>query len=184
MYSEEDINHEESPSLDTLKQKFDRLCETSKFQNFAAVSVVTFIGFSQNDTTSKISSIANTIIEKNVFGQPVCCIKNCNCRFSKATLLATNGKNHCLWMYCDLSKNTIYLLMDSVNNSEMLLQLSQEVQPNIENEQEFQSYIWKDEHVCLRMLVFAFMLSHVVVLAQPISKLDSNMVSLLRTMSS
>ncbi|CAG8578307.1 13154_t:CDS:10, partial [Cetraspora pellucida] len=184
MYSEEDINHEESSSLDTLKRKFDRLCETSKFQNFATVSVVTFIGFSQNDTTSKISSIANAIIEKNVFGQSACCVKNCNCRASKATLLATNGKNHCLWMHCDPSKNTIYLLMDSINNFETLLQLLQEVQPNIENEQEFQSHIWKDEHVCLRMLVFAFMLSHVVVLAQPISKLDSNMVSLLRTMSS
>ncbi|RIB10761.1 hypothetical protein C2G38_163489 [Gigaspora rosea] len=93
MYSEEDINHEESSSLDTLKQKFDRLYETSKFQNFATVSVVTFIGFSQSDTTSKITSIANAIIEKNVFGQSACCVKNCNCRSSKATLLTTNGKN-------------------------------------------------------------------------------------------
>ncbi|KAF0472743.1 protein SMG8 [Gigaspora margarita] len=184
MYSEEDINHEESSSLDTLKQKFDRLYEASKFQNFATVSVVTFIGFSQSDTTSKISSIANAIIEKNVFGQSACCVKNCNCRSSKATLLTTNGKNHCLWMHCDLSKNTIYLLMDSVSNSETFLQLWQEVQPTIENEQEFQSQVWKDEYTCLRMLVFAFMLSHVVVLAQPISKLDSNMVSLLRTLSS
>ncbi|CAG8588764.1 10963_t:CDS:10 [Dentiscutata erythropus] len=184
MYSEEDINHEEPSSLDTLKQKFDRLFEASKFQNFATVSVVTFIGFSQSDTTSKISSIANAIIEKNVFGQSACCVKNCNCRSNRASLVATNGKNHCLWMHCDPSKNTIYLLMDSVNNSETFLQLWQEVQPTIENEQEFQSQIWKDEHVCLRMLVFAFMLSHVVVLAQPISKLDSNMVSLLRTLSS
>ncbi|CAG8652201.1 681_t:CDS:10 [Gigaspora margarita] len=197
MYSEEDINHEESSSLDTLKQKFDRLYEASKFQNFATVSVVTFIGFSQSDTTSKISSIANAIIEKNVFGQVINILNVHSCvyyaSFEKLQMLplvilsrpvALKIVTHCLWMHCDPSKNTIYLLMDSVSNSETFLQLWQEVQPTIENEQEFQSQVWKDEYTCLRMLVFTFMLSHVVVLAQPISKLDSNMVSLLRTLSS
>ncbi|CAG8599675.1 12860_t:CDS:2, partial [Racocetra fulgida] len=96
MYSEEDINHEESPSLDTLKQKFDQVTNvtTYDFSRFVALKTV-------------IVDLA-----KQLYWQQM----------------------HCLWMYCDLSKNTIYLLMDSVNNSEMLLQLSQEVQPNIENE--------------------------------------------------
>ncbi|POG64848.1 hypothetical protein GLOIN_2v1671300 [Rhizophagus irregularis DAOM 181602=DAOM 197198] len=67
-------------------------------------------------------------------------------------------------MYCDATKNIVYLLIDSVKESETLLQLWGSSQLTIENEQDFQDWIWKHEHIYLRMLVFMFMLSHVVLM--------------------
>ncbi|RHZ67011.1 hypothetical protein Glove_303g96 [Diversispora epigaea] len=167
-----------------LKQKFDDLYEKCGIQETTPVSVVAFIGLTNGGITSNVSSIANAIIEKAVFGQPICCDKNCNCRPNSATLLIDNGNKCGLWVYCDPTKNSVYLLLDSINDSDALLNLWDESQFTIENEQNFQNWIWKHEHIYLRMILFVFLLSHVVMLAQPISKLDSNLISLLKTISS
>ncbi|CAG8442168.1 1318_t:CDS:10 [Diversispora eburnea] len=131
------------------------LYEKCGIQGTTPVSVVAFIGLTNGGITSNVSSIANAIIEKAVFGQPICCDKNCNCRPNGATLLIDNGNKCGLWIYCDPTKNSVYLLLDSINDSDALLNLWEESQSTIENE-----------------------------LAQPISKLDSNLISLLKTISS
>ncbi|RIA91247.1 hypothetical protein C1645_767987 [Glomus cerebriforme] len=174
---------EESQSFLTLKNKFEDIIKDFKLQDSAPISVVSFIGFSQSETTSKLHSIANAIVEKNVFGQ-ISSEKINHNRPKGAILLISNGDNCGLWMYCDATKNIVYLLIDSVKESEIMLQLWESSQLTIENEQDFQNWIWEHEHIYLRMLVFMFMLSHVVLLTQPISKLDGNMISLLRTMYS
>ncbi|CAG8581451.1 411_t:CDS:10 [Funneliformis caledonium] len=174
---------EESQSFVTLKNKIEDTLKDFKLQEAAPISVVSFIGFSQSETTSKLHLIANAIVEKNVFGQ----IPNEKINYNRpkgAILLISNGNNCGLWMYCDASKNIVYLLIDSVNESETMLQLWENSRLTIETEQDFQNWIWKHEHVYLRMLVFMFMLSHVVMFTQPISKLDGNMVSLLKTIHS
>lgn len=40
-----------------------------KLQESVPISIVSFIGFSQSETTTNLHSIANAIVEKNVFGQ-------------------------------------------------------------------------------------------------------------------
>ena len=40
-----------------------------KLKESGPISVVSFIGFSQSETASNLHSIANAIVEKNVFGQ-------------------------------------------------------------------------------------------------------------------
>lgn len=83
---------EENQSFSTLKNKFEGISALAKsflisskkltylnswediikgfkLQDSASISVVSFIGFSQSETTSNLHSIANAIVEKNVFGQ-------------------------------------------------------------------------------------------------------------------
>ncbi|CAG8490317.1 1111_t:CDS:10, partial [Acaulospora colombiana] len=126
------------------------LSEKCKIQSKASVSVVTFLGLTNSEATSSLSSIANAIVEKTVFGQSSVFSKSTN-TMSLTKIFYQRG----LWIYCDPAKNTIYLLLDSINDSDTLLNLWRDTQSTIENG-----------------------------LAQPISKLDANLVSLLRTISS
>ncbi|CAJ0828151.1 11097_t:CDS:10 [Entrophospora sp. SA101] len=135
----DDTVKEEDSQTFNLKQKYKELLEKTGVRDFSSLSVVSFLGLSQNETTTNVSSVANAIIEKNVFGQNKCIDNQCKYHPNKATLLIQNGKNSGLWMYCDLTKNTVYLLIDSINESETLLTLLEEVRPIINNELEIPS---------------------------------------------
>ncbi|CAG8434596.1 6983_t:CDS:10 [Ambispora gerdemannii] len=161
-----------SSEPDAFAQEIKETLKRTRLNDSSLVSVVAFVGFTQSGTTPNMASTT-------------CCIdQECNCAQKRASLLIGDDSNHGLWIYTDHVKNTIYLLLDSINEWASFLQIWENIDDSIESGKEFQDWLWKQEHLYMRMLVFMFMVSHVVMLSLPISKLDSNMVSLLRIVSS
>ncbi|CAG8561680.1 2805_t:CDS:10 [Ambispora leptoticha] len=174
-----------SSEPDVFIQEINETLRRTRLNDASLVSVVAFVGFTRSGTTPSMASVANAILERNIFGQTACCVdQKCNCTQKRASLLIGDDNNHGLWIYTDHKKNTIYLLLDSINEWASFLQIWEKIDGFIENGKEFQDWLWKREHLYMRMLVFMFMVSHVVMLSLPISKLDSNMISLLRIVSS